>query len=75
MPWKNDWDGNGSLYSSVYSLPVLHSASYGAECMNALLTIPSLISLLMLYEIIVHETRKYLWRGRLDKEMETSDGN
>ena len=39
-----------------------------ADCMNALMAIPNLISLLMLSGIIVHETRKYLWRNRLDKD-------
>lgn len=39
-----------------------------ADCMNALMAIPNLMSLLFLSGIIVHETRKYLWRGRLDKE-------
>ncbi len=43
-----------------------------ADCMNALMAIPNLISLLALSGIIVHETRKYLWRGRLDKTEETS---
>lgn len=43
-----------------------------ADCMNALMAIPNLISLLALSDIIVHETRKYLWRGRLDKTEETS---
>ncbi|MCH5312433.1 MAG: sodium:alanine symporter family protein [Prevotella sp.] len=38
-----------------------------ADCMNALMAIPNLISLLALSGIVVHETRKYLWRGRLDK--------
>ena len=41
-----------------------------ADCMNALMAIPNLISLLALSGVIVHETRKYLWRGRLDREME-----
>ena len=40
-----------------------------ADCMNALMAIPNLVSLLLLNGIIVHETRKYLWRGRLDKDM------
>ena len=40
-----------------------------ADCMNALMAIPHLISLLCLSGIIVHETRKYLWRGQLDREM------
>lgn len=44
-----------------------------ADCMNALMAIPNLISLLALNGIIVHETRKYLWRGRLDKEMDESE--
>lgn len=39
-----------------------------ADCMNALMAIPNLISLLFLSGILVHETRKYLWRDRLDKE-------
>lgn len=40
-----------------------------ADCMNALMAIPNLISLLLLNGIVVHETRKYLWRNQLDKEM------
>ena len=40
-----------------------------ADCMNALMAIPNLVSLLFLNGIIVHETRKFLWRGRMDKEM------
>jgi len=41
-----------------------------ADCMNALMAVPNLISLLCLSGIIVQETRKYLWNGQLDKEME-----
>ena len=41
-----------------------------ADCMNALMAIPNLVSLLALNGVIVHETRKYLWRGQLDKESE-----
>ena len=40
-----------------------------ADCMNALMAIPNLLSLLFLNGVIVHETRKYLWRDRLDREM------
>ena len=40
-----------------------------ADCMNALMAIPNLLSLLFLNGIIVHETRKYLWRNRLDHNM------
>ncbi len=42
-----------------------------ADCMNALMAIPNLLSLLFLNGIIVHETRKYLWRNQLDKDMES----
>ena len=38
-----------------------------ADCMNALMAIPNLLSLIFLSGIIIHETRKYLWRNRLDK--------
>lgn len=41
-----------------------------ADCMNALMAIPNLISLLCLSGIIVQETRKYLWSGKLDEVME-----
>lgn len=44
-----------------------------ADCMNALMAIPNLLSLLFLSGIIVHETRKYLWRNQLDREMEEPD--
>ena len=41
-----------------------------ADCMNALMAIPNLISLLLLSGVLVSETRKYLWESRLDEEME-----
>ena len=44
-----------------------------ADCMNALMAIPNLVSLLCLSGIIVLETRKYLWRDRLDQDMEESE--
>lgn len=40
-----------------------------ADCMNALMALPNLLSLICLNGVIVHETRKYLWRNRLDREM------
>lgn len=52
---------------SVASLNIVWNI---ADCMNALMAIPNLLSLLFLNGILVHETRKYLWRDRLDKEME-----
>ena len=51
---------------SVMNLAVVWNL---ADCMNALMAIPNLISLLCLNGILVHETRNYLWRHRLDKEM------
>ncbi len=41
-----------------------------ADCTNALMAIPNLVSLLALNGIIVHETRKYLWKNRLDRHGE-----
>lgn len=55
------------LIGSVVNLAIVWNL---ADCMNALMAIPNLISLLCLSGVIVHETRKYLWRGRLDREME-----
>ena len=52
---------------SIASLNIVWNIS---DCMNALMAIPNLLSLLFLNGILVHETRKYLWRDRLDKEME-----
>ena len=40
-----------------------------ADCMNALMTIPNLISLLLLSGVIARETNAYLWAGRLDEDM------
>jgi AGCS family alanine or glycine:cation symporter len=37
-----------------------------ADCMNAFMAIPNLLSLLFLSGILIHETRKYLWQDRLD---------
>lgn len=39
-----------------------------ADIFNALMALPNLIALVALNGIIVHETRKYLWRNRLDRE-------
>jgi AGCS family alanine or glycine:cation symporter len=51
---------------SVTSLSVVWNV---ADCMNALMAIPNLLSLLFLSGVLVSETRKYLWEGELDKEM------
>lgn len=55
---------------SVISLDLVWNI---ADCMNALMAIPNLISLVCLSGIIVHETRKYLWRGRLDRDMDDDE--
>ena len=71
----------GKKWSYVYRLLYIVAVYVGsiaslnivwniADCMNALMAIPNLLSLLFLNGILVHETRKYLWRDRLDKEME-----
>ena len=41
-----------------------------ADCMNALMAIPNLLSLLFLSGVIVSETKRYLWSGLLDEDME-----
>ena len=41
-----------------------------ADCMNALMAIPNLLCLLFLSNVIVKETRKYLWNKQLEKNME-----
>ena len=56
---------------SVMNLAVVWNL---ADCMNALMAIPNLVSLLCLSGVIVHETRKYLWSNQLDKVMEEGDG-
>lgn len=50
---------------AVISLDVVWNL---ADFFNAMMAIPNLLSLLFLSGVIVHETRKYLWSGRLDKE-------
>lgn len=44
-----------------------------ADCMNALMAIPNLISLICLSGVLVNETRKYLWKGNLDSDMDAED--
>lgn len=38
-----------------------------ADCMNALMAIPNLVSLLLLSGVVVRETRHYLWQNNLDQ--------
>lgn len=50
---------------SVMSLGLVWNLS---EIANALMAVPNLVAVLMLSGILVQETRKYLWSGRLDEE-------
>jgi AGCS family alanine or glycine:cation symporter len=38
--------------------------------MNALMAIPNLVALLLLSSVAAQETKKYLWSGQLDKDMD-----
>ncbi len=60
-------------YRIVYLLSVFLGSVVGlslvwnvADCMNALMAIPNLLSLVFLSGILVSETRKYLWSNKLD---------
>lgn len=44
-----------------------------ADCMNAFMAIPNLISLVGLSGVLVNETRKYLWKGNLDGDMDAEE--
>ena len=50
----------------VINLAIVWNA---ADCMNALMAIPNLISLLLLSGVLIKETKHYLWDGNLDEEM------
>lgn|SRR5574344_405170 len=55
---------------SVISLELVWNL---ADCMNAFMAVPNLISLLLLSGVVVKETRKYLWRDNLDMDMDEED--
>ena len=55
------------FFGAVMNLTVVWNL---ADCMNALMAIPNLLSLLFLSGVLVKETRHYLWEDRLDKDME-----
>lgn len=58
------------FFGAVMNLNIVWNLS---DCMNALMAIPNLLSLLFLSGMLVHETRKYLWRDRLDRDMEETE--
>ncbi len=51
------------MVGSIVSLPLVWDM---ADMMNMLMAIPNLVALIALNGIIVSETRKYLWSGRID---------
>ena len=57
------------FFGSIISLDIIWNI---ADCMNALMAIPNLIALLLLSKVAAQETKKYLWDGHLDDEMDTN---
>jgi len=53
------------FFGSIINLDIIWNI---ADCMNALMAIPNLVSLLLLSGTIARETKKYLWANRLDEE-------
>jgi AGCS family alanine or glycine:cation symporter len=60
------------FFGSIINLDIIWNI---ADCMNALMTIPNLIALLLLSSVAAQETKKYLWSNRLDDEMEETDSH
>ena len=58
------------FFGSIISLDVIWNI---ADTMNALMTIPNLVALLLLSGVAARETKKYLWEGRLDEDIEKYD--
>ena len=58
------------FFGSIISLDIIWNI---ADCMNALMSIPNLIALLLLSGVAARETRKYLWNNRLDEEMKDEE--
>ena len=62
-----------NVYRVVYILAVFLGSIISlslvwnlADCMNAFMAIPNLLSLLFLSKVLKDETNKYLWSGNLD---------
>ena len=55
------------FFGSIINLTLVWNI---ADCMNALMAIPNLLSLLFLSRVLVSETKKYLWGGKLDEYSE-----
>lgn len=52
---------------SIASVPLIWDF---ADAMNALMALPNLLSLILLSNVVVGETRTYLWEGRIDASTE-----
>jgi AGCS family alanine or glycine:cation symporter len=63
MPYRWLWVG-AVMVGSVLTLPVVWAL---ADITNGLMAIPNLVSLIALNRVLVSETRRYLWEGRLDE--------
>ncbi|MDY4500216.1 MAG: alanine/glycine:cation symporter family protein [Prevotella sp.] len=55
------------FFGSIINLTLVWNI---ADCMNALMAIPNLLSLVFLSGVLVSETKKYLWGGKLDEYSE-----
>lgn len=55
------------FFGSIINLDIIWNI---ADCMNALMAIPNLVALILMSGVAARETKKYLWEGRLDDEME-----
>ena len=55
------------FFGSIISLDIIWNI---ADCMNALMAIPNLVSVLLLSKVVAQETNRYLWGNRLDEDMD-----
>ena len=60
------------FFGSIINLDIIWNI---ADCMNALMAIPNLIALLLLSGVAARETKKYLWSGKLDEEMDDEESD
>ncbi len=63
MPYRWLW----IIFVFVGSIVSLNIVWTFADITNALMAIPNLLSLIFLNNIIIEETKKYLWDGNIDK--------
>lgn len=55
------------IFVMIGSVLTLKSVWAFADITNALMAIPNLISLIVLNKVIIKETDKYLWKGKIDE--------